>query len=236
VNSKNPDVEYPWLREEYLGEPVSRTDLNNAAEGRPKRTERIEALNDLYNENDAFTVTDKDRNGYLEYLSSLEDPDTGNPDWMREALDQAVAEDLNYYVLEFSNLGGLVMPIILRIGYADDSTEDLYLPAEIWRRSPTAVKKLLVRDKEITEVTVDPHWETADTDVSNNHFPRRIIPSRLEIFEDEEEPAAIGPRDLMQDMKTRLDADFDPGKTDAPDAYPAEPGSADLSVPVEAVP
>ena len=106
INSKDPDVEYPWLREEYLAEPISRTDLNNAEEGRPKRTERIEELNDFYNENDRFTVTNKDRNGYLDYLESLEDPHQGNPDWMREVLEQAVAEDLNYYVLEFSNIGG----------------------------------------------------------------------------------------------------------------------------------
>jgi hypothetical protein len=230
INSKDPDTEYPWLREEYLAEPISRTDLNNAAEGRPKRTERIAELKDFYNENDQFTVSNKDRNDYIEYLAKLEHPQESNPNWMREALEQATDEDLNYYVLEFSNLGGLVMPIILEITYADGSSEDLTLPAEIWRRSPAAVKTLLVRKGEITAVDVDPHWETADTDVSNNHFPRRIIRSRLELFEDDEVQTPIPQRDLMHDVKTPLKTNA--GKTDSPDAMPAEPAAADLPVPV----
>ncbi|MEZ5553348.1 MAG: M1 family metallopeptidase [Pseudomonadales bacterium] len=230
VNTKNPDVEYPWLREQYLDEPVSRTDLNNAAEGKPKRTERMPELLDFYNENDPFTVSNKDRNAYAEYLKSLEDPKNSTPDWKKRVLEKAIADDLNYYMLEFSNRGGLVMPIILRLHYQDGSAEDLHLPAEIWRRNAAQVNKLIARSGVLTGVEVDPHWETADVDQSNNHYPRRILPSRLELFDMPDAPTPIPERDLMQDIKTELK--LDGSKTDGPDAAPLRKGSADEAVPM----
>ena len=234
IDTKNPDVERPWQREQFEAEPESRTDMANREEGRVPRLERLPDLKDFYNDNDPFTVSNKDRNDYRDYLESLHDPMDSNPDWRREVLERAVAEDRNYYVLEFSNVGGLVMPIILEIGYADGATEDLYLPAEIWRRSPHAATKLLVREREIERITVDPHWETADVDVYNNHYPRRILPSRLELYEPPEEPDGIPLRDLMQDVKAELKTDA--GKTDAPDAAPAGRDAGDAAVPMRPAP
>jgi hypothetical protein len=65
------------------------------------------------------------------------------------------------------------------------------------------VKKLIVTDRELTQVVIDPDWETADTDIENNHYPRRIIPSRIEAFK---APGSEGMeyRDLIQDSKTEL--------------------------------
>jgi hypothetical protein len=108
--------------------------------------------------------------------------------------------------MEFSNQGGLVMPIILRFDYADGSSEEMRIPAEIWRRSPRAVKKLVVTEKEIVSVTVDPLQETADVDIENNHYPRRIIPSRIESFKSQGGGSLVG-RDIMQDIKTELDTE-----------------------------
>ena len=119
-------------------------------------------------------------------------------------------EDKNYYVMEFSNLGGLVMPIILEMTYADGTTEELRIPAEIWRRTPKAVSKLVVtdKDKELVSVTVDPYWETADVDVENNHYPRQIIPSRIEAYKSKPSSAKVR-RDIMHDIKTELKTDKD---------------------------
>ena len=122
-------------------------------------------------------------------------------------LEKASAAKLNYYVMEFSNPGGLVMPIILRLHYRDGEAEDLYLPAEIWRRNATQVNKLIARTGELTGVEVDPHRETADVELSNNHYPRRILPSRLEIYEEPDPPTPIPERDLMQEIKTPLQTD-----------------------------
>lgn len=230
VDSSNPDLEADTKRQAYNDEPVSRTDLNNATEGTPKRVERYPWLIDFYNENDKFTVSNEDRNKYEAYLESLIEPLHSNPTWKQETLAQAISDDLNYYVMEFSNVGGLVMPIILRLTFEDESTEDLTLPAEIWRRDTYAVKKLIARDKRVVAIEVDPHWETADVDVSNNHYPRQIIPSRLEIFDPPSELKDIPDRDLMHDVTVELKPDGD--KMDGPDAFPTTRTGADDPVPV----
>ena len=171
----------------------------NADAGMRTWVERNPEVRDFYDDNDRFTVTNKDRNAYNAFLEGLED-------WERAALDRAIAEDKNYYVLEFANLGGLVMPIILGITYEDASTEDIYIPAEIWRRSPDSVRKLVVTDKQVASIVVDPYWETADVDIENNYYPRRLIPSRVEAFKSEGAGGLTG-RDLMQDIKTELKTD-----------------------------
>ena len=234
VDTGNPDVEQPWRREQHLAEPPSRTDMANDAEGMVPRLERMPELKDFYAEHDPFTVSNQDRNDYQEYLESLQDPKDSSPQWRRQVLERAVADDRNYYVLEFSNLGGLVMPIILKLSYTDGSEEMLHLPAEIWRYSPGKVSKLLMRERKLARVELDPHWETADTDVYNNHYPRRILPSRLEVFEPPEEPGDIPHRDLMQDIKAALK--HGAGKTDAPDAAPARRTPSDDAVPTRQQP
>jgi hypothetical protein len=213
LDTKDPDVEQSWERERHEAEPASR--MEQRAEG-PSREERLPWLRDLYSENDEFTVTDADRNAYDEFLESLHDETDSDPDWMRRVYERAVEEDANYYVMEFSNRGGLVMPILLGITYADGSNEELRIPAEIWRRDHERVRKLLVREGDITEIVVDPHWETADVDVENNHYPRRFVPSRLELYKRERDE-----RNLMSDLRVER-------KTDTPDAEPpaddADPG------------
>jgi len=103
-------------------------------------------------------------------------------------------------------VGGLVMPIILKIEYVDGSSEELRIPAEIWRRDPQFVSKLVVTDKEVTSIVVDPKWETADVDIENNYYPRRIIPSRIESFKSSPRSGLDG-RDLMEEIKTELKTD-----------------------------
>ena len=43
----------------------------------------------------------------------------------------------------------------------------------------------------------------ADADVENNHYPRRIIPSRIEAFKTPDREG-MEHRDIMQDIKTEL--------------------------------
>ena len=81
-------------------------------------------------------------------------------------------------------------------------------PAEIWRRSPHAVKKLVVADKDIASIVIDPLQETADVNIENNYYPRRIIPSRIESFKSESSSSLIS-RDIMQDSKAELATDDD---------------------------
>ena len=61
-----------------------------------------------------------------------------------------------FYVVDFRNLGGLVMPILLRVHYADNSSEMMTFPAQIWRQNSNQVRKLIVSDKEIVRSGAGP--------------------------------------------------------------------------------
>lgn len=182
LDTQDPDIDLSRQRQEFADKPTSISVSRNAQEG-DLWVERNDDISDFYDKNDIYTVTNKERNQYQKFLSDLED-------WEKATLERAVKEDKNYYVMSFSNVGGLVMPIILELTYTDGKTEMLTLPAEIWRRSPKAVKKLIITDKKkvLQSVVIDPYWETADTDVNNNHFPRKIMPSRIEAFKSKKKP------------------------------------------------
>ncbi|GGF63902.1 aminopeptidase [Alteromonas lipolytica] len=206
LDTEDPDIDYARERQIEKDKPMSLTVERNAAEGRKLWVDRFTDITDFYDENDQFTVTNKERNKYQSWLKKLKP-------WERTAFERAVKEDKNYYVMEFSNVGGLVMPIILELTFADGSKEMMRIPAEIWRRTPKAVSKLIVtdKDKELVSVTVDPRWETADVDVENNHYPRQIIPSRIEAYKSKPSSAKVR-RDIMQDIKTELKTDDKEGE------------------------
>ncbi|MDP5039550.1 MAG: M1 family metallopeptidase [Paraglaciecola sp.] len=201
LDTKDPDIDFARERQQELDKPMSLTDERNKAEGIELWVDRFADLKDFYDDNDRFTVTNKERNSYQKFLKDLKP-------WEREAFERAVKEDKNYYVMDFSNLGGLVMPIILELTFADGTKENQYIPAEIWRRSAKSVSKLIITDKEkeLVSVTVDPRWETADVNVNNNHYPRQIIPSRIEAYKSKKSTSKVA-RDIMQDIKTELKKD-----------------------------
>jgi hypothetical protein len=211
LDTQDPDIDFARERQEELDKPKSLTDERNKAEGKELWVDRFSDISDFYDENDRFTVTNKERNSYKKFLKDLKP-------WERKALERAVAEDKNYYVMDFSNHGGLVMPIILEMTFTDGSTDMMRIPAEIWRRTPKAVSKLIITDKELASVTVDPRWETADVDTQNNHYPRKIIKSRIESYKSKPRSGKVY-RDIMHDSTTELkteddDATEDEGSSD----------------------
>ncbi|MBQ4811116.1 M1 family metallopeptidase [Pseudoalteromonas luteoviolacea] len=201
LDTHDPDIDFARERQFEQNKPSSLFVERNKVEGKKLWIELNPDIRDFYDQNDRFTVTNKERNEYQEFLDSLKP-------WERKTLARALEEDKNYYVLEFSNVGGLVMPILLELTYEDGTKENQYIPAEIWRRSPKHVRKLIVTDKEqvLTQVVVDPGWETADVNIENNHYPRRIIPSRVEAFKKKKSEEKVK-RDIMQDIKTELKTD-----------------------------
>ena len=207
VSTENPDVELAEKRrldEILTREPIEQR--RNREEGRTPRIERVEGLRDFYNEHDRYTPSNEDRNDYQEFLDELEE-------WERDVLAKAIQDDDYLYFVDFENVGGLLTPLPLAITYADGSAERLDIPAEIWRRNSGTVTKLLIRAKPIIAVELDPDHQTADVDRSNNHFPRRVLPSRLQLYKDDDEA-----RDLMRGMleelkgpdKTSADGDAEP--------------------------
>ncbi len=77
------------------------------------------------------------------------------------------------YQVEFDKPGGLVMPIIVELTYADGTKERKTFPAQIWRMDDNSVKRVFASTQEIKSIKIDPDLETADVDTSNNSWPQK---------------------------------------------------------------
>jgi len=197
VSSQDPEVEKALQRARRAEEPVSVTSQRN--QGMARRVDAHPELKDFYNENDDFTVTNKDRNKYAEKMAGLEE-------WEKALLK----EGKHLYLVDFSNVGGLVTPLVVEIELKSGKKTIERIPAEVWRYSPTRITKLFVTDEPMVGLTQDPFWETADVDTSNNSWPRKATPSRLELFKTERDP-----NNLMRDYGTKLKESKDAAPADA---------------------
>jgi hypothetical protein len=137
--------------------------------------EEDKTLVDFYNTYDPFQITPADKAELEKFMKGLSEKEKA-----------VLAADKNYYEMTFSNVGGLVMPIILEFVFTDGSTEILRIPAEIWRVNNYKVSKVFAFTKELKSVCMDPYLETADVDTGNNCYPRRMEPTRFELYKKEE--------------------------------------------------
>lgn len=137
----------------------------------PKLVDQIPDLKDFYNSYDPLATTPQQREAYERMMSSLTD-----------AEKQLLAKKSNYYVLHFSNQGGLIMPVIFMMEFEDGTTQEVRLPAEVWRVDSTKFSKMVVTEKKVVRFELDPHKETADVDRNNNYFPPELEPTRFEVF------------------------------------------------------
>ncbi len=77
-----------------------------------------------------------------------------------------------FYEITFEKPGGLVMPILVEYTYEDGTKEQKTYPAQIWRKNDKEVRKIVVSNKKIKSIVVDPKLKTADVDFSNNVWPK----------------------------------------------------------------
>jgi len=193
VFTGDPDIDNPIKRaENALKEPEPLQQSRNRAEGIELYVDGFDNLKDVYNENDRFTTTNKDRNSYQSYLKGL-------TPWQKRALERAIKEDQFIYFVDYENKGGLVTPLPVTLHFADGTFEDMMVPAEIWRRDAEFVTQMYIRDKQITSVEVDKHHQIADADHRNNSFPQKVSSSRLKLFKSNRKA-----RDLMADLLVKL--------------------------------
>jgi hypothetical protein len=116
-----------------------------------------------------ITVLNTPENGYGEFKNKINDAG------VRQKL-----EGKNMYELTFKNKGGLVSPIIIEWTYADGTKEVEKIPAEIWRVNENEVKKVFLKEKEVTNVVIDPNNDTGDTNLSDNVFPKKATESKFD--------------------------------------------------------
>ncbi|QDT14726.1 M1 family metallopeptidase [Alienimonas californiensis] len=169
VDAGDPVEKENRERTEEEAEPKTLSDLRN--EELPKRIDSFPELEDFYNSYDELKATKKQIKTYKEFLEGL------NEEQLR-----LLKNDAKFYAMDLTNDGGLPMPVILKLTYADGSTEEVRIPAEIWRANNQKVTKVLMRKKAIEKVELDPNRETADVDRSDNMLPREIVESRFKLF------------------------------------------------------
>ncbi|MFT6516791.1 MAG: hypothetical protein ACJATP_000447 [Candidatus Azotimanducaceae bacterium] len=215
LKSKDPEVDFPLDRvERQENEPAPIMEQRNRDAGMKTRLQRTPALNDMYNDNDPYTVSNKDKNGYQSYIKKLED-------WEQDALARGLEEAPFIYFVDFSNLGGLVSPLPLVISYADGSSRELMLAAEIWRLNANNVTHVMMETKAVSSISLDDRHQTADADFSNNQFPQRITRSRLALYKSDKKR-----RDLMADMLVELKGSPKDGESADDKAVPLVPSNA----------
>ena len=134
-------------------------------------TSSKEKANDFSNDPSEFVLTKSGQIPTNEFLSKL-----------NEGEIRATSESKNFYQLTFKNSGGLVSPIIIEWTYKDGSKEIEKIPAEIWRTNEAEFTKVFVKEKEVTNIVIDPNEETADVNTSDNVFPKKASANKFDQF------------------------------------------------------
>ncbi len=87
---------------------------------------------------------------------------------------EAFTNKQTFYRITFRNVGKFPMPILAKLSYADGSSELLRVPVQAWLQNEERFAKVVVTEKQLVSVELDPLSELPDVDVSNNSFPRRL--------------------------------------------------------------
>ena len=128
-------------------------------------------LEDFYTSYDPFKATKKEIEKYEDFKNNLNEEDK-----------KIMENNQHFYELKFTNVGGLVMPIILDFTLDDNSHEFIKIPAEIWKTNNEKITKMFAFEKSVIQIELDPYLETADTDRSNNFWPEKMEPSKFELY------------------------------------------------------
>jgi len=198
LDSLDPQINLAKDRVDFENEPLILHDERNQADKIETRVTLRPELLDIYNKYDEFTPSDREMKDYQEILDDLYDKNNSDPKWKQKALEEALKKDEEYYIFEFSNKGGLIMPIPLELTYEDGSKELIRIPVEVWRKNSHKTKWLKRSKLKITQAIVDPYWEIGDTQIENNYYPTRLIPARLK-----PKASRSNPKNLMQDLLKR---------------------------------
>ncbi len=173
IDTKDPDIEKTFQRQQEEQRPTDISTQRNLESIERPLVEQDEALQDFYNGYDEYQVLDLDREEHEKYATDLDDDE-----------QNLLRAGYHYYEMNFTNVGGLVTPLILELEFDDGTTSVARIPAEIWRRNTEHVTKVFPSKKKIARVTLDPNRETADVDITNNFWPARAVPTRFQLFKD----------------------------------------------------
>lgn len=175
LNTQNPEIEKAFLKEQDTQKDVHIGVTRNQEDIKQTISEKDPSLVDFYNKRNPYEVDLLDKKEYNEKLAKLSEAD-------KELLDKGY----HFYELNFKNIGGLVMPLIIEVTFADNSLEIIRIPAEVWQMDNYDISKVFIFEKEAVSFRLDPFLETADTDLSNNSWPKRVQQTRFNLFKEKQ--------------------------------------------------
>jgi hypothetical protein len=167
-NVKNPEATLSYDESFKEENPHGISSIRNREDIKQTYNEKDPSINDFYNKLDRKAQKKEEYESFVNQLSPEE--------------KETIEKDNHFYELTFENKGGLLTPVIFQFVFTDGSTEDVRIPAEIWRRNNNEVTKVFETEKEVDKIILDPYLETADTDRSNNYFPEEKQLNRFDLF------------------------------------------------------
>jgi hypothetical protein len=195
--------------------------LNDTSVKVPLPKPQVNAFEDISKirnrESGAKFLTDVDtslRDFYWKYDRGIEPYDSSRYtvafNATAEPLDEATKERLknkHFYELSFGNKGGLVMPIIIEWTFKDGTKEIDRIPAQVWRHNENKVTKFFMKDKEVTNIKLDPMRETADINEGNNTWGGVVAePSRVQLYKQKQAAArgqSTGPNPMQKSKEKK---------------------------------
>lgn len=192
MDTKNPEVENLEARKQDETEDYVISRERNRRDGVKFAIDQDTSLQDFYNKWDRYAVTPEAKaryNAYYESLSPTEKNLYNNKPF--------------FYEVDFHNVGGLVMPLILEWTFADGTKELEKIPAYIWRKNEQQVTKVFSKKKEVKSLRLDPFRETADIDEGNNSWPQTYVPSKFELYKQQQSVrgSSSGPNPMQQSRR-----------------------------------
>jgi hypothetical protein len=175
LNTQNPEIEKAFMKkqnenkDQFIGDDRNKTSIKETV------NERDSNIDDFYATRNIYKADALDLKDYKEFISKTDPKDL-----------ELINSNKQFYEISFSNNGGLVMPLILEFTFVNGKKEVIRIPAEIWRQYEDKVSKVFIFDQEVTSVRLDPFLETADTDLDNNSWPKKEIPSRYQLFKQQQ--------------------------------------------------
>ena len=91
-------------------------------------------------------------------------------------------KDKYFYELQFTNRGGLVMPVIVEWTFKDGTKQVDRIPVSVWLLNEERVNKVFIKDKEVASIKLDPLRETADVNEANGQWPVKEMPTNFSLF------------------------------------------------------
>lgn len=172
LNTYDPEVEKAWQKQQEDSRDTFIGDQRNKESIKETVNERDANIDDFYAKRDIYEVDALDEKEYQEFMQKR----------TKEEID-LLKSGKQFYEVEFTNIGGIPMPLILEFTFVDGTKEVKRIPAEIWRRDEETVSKVFIFDQQVASMRLDPFLETADTDLNNNNWPAKAAPTRFELFQ-----------------------------------------------------